>query len=83
MAKILKCWRKTLDEPSIVYYYNEKNKKRLRLESIFINNAPNEWQIRIGGSFFGKSGKIIRHSVKSKPQAIQIAKSYMRKHDKC
>ena len=83
MTKKLKCWKKTLNETNLVHFYNKKNRKRLRLESVFINNAPNEWQIRSGGFSFGKTGKVIKHSIKTKSQALKFAKSYMKKHNKC
>jgi hypothetical protein len=76
----LKDWEKTLDETYLVHFYNNKTGKKLRLESVFIANAPNEWQIREGGSSFGNIGKIVKHSIKSKSEALRYAKAYMRRH---
>ncbi len=73
----LKDWKKTLDETYLVHYYNEKNGNRLRLESVFIDNSPNEWQVRVGGF---TNGKIRRHSIKTKAQALKFAKNYMRRN---
>ncbi len=76
----IKDWKKTLDETYLIHYFNEKTFEKLRLESVFINNAPNEWQMRVGGASFGNNGKIIKHSIKTKSQALAFAKQYMRRH---
>ena len=76
----LKDWEKTLDETYLVHFYNNKSGKKIRLESIFINNKPNMWRIVAGKFVWGQSGDIIKGNLKSKSQALSFAKKYMRSH---
>jgi hypothetical protein len=73
-------WKKTLNETYLVHFYNDETEQKIRVESIFINNAPNEWQVSTGFRKFGELGTLLKTGIKTKSQAVSFAKKYMGSH---
>lgn len=73
-----KDWKKTLNETYLVHFHNNKTGKKIRLESVFINNKPNVWRVCSGNFVWGESGNIIKDNLKTKSEALKYANQYMK-----
>jgi hypothetical protein len=74
-----KDWKKTSEE----YYKTQWENKEgdiVKIQEIFVNNEPNQWEVRYGKNHPYLINLNLLQIFKTKSQALSFARQYMRTH---